>query len=87
MLSRRLPHGRIDPEKLTHHRDIAEGNAALRHSEWAGIHTDQQHLACTVTEAVEVACMGFPSVHQRVVNVGYGRAKRESVEVVGEALR
>ncbi len=80
MLAGRTLDGLFDRQPVTHHRDVAEGHAGLRHPEGAGIHADEKNLGSSSRVALDVALEALACVDERVVDVGDRQLEGQLVE-------
>lgn len=77
----------VDLHPVTDKRHTAERDARLGHAPRPGIHAEPKHFAGLLgSKPRKIGLVGFPSVGERVVDVGGGGAKRQSREGIAQAL-
>ena len=63
-------HRTAQPQKISHHGNVPEGNSGLRHAEWPRIHPKQQNLLGRLAKASEIRLVQFPGIVERAIDKG-----------------
>ena len=79
--------GRVDTQPVAHGGDLAEGHAALGHTERAGVHSKEYDTLGAGSVAGEIGGVRFPSVAERIVGVGDRQGEAEAVNGIAQGSR
>src|SRR5262249_1685626 len=81
VLSRRASDLTLYPHPISDHLHVAERDARLRHPEWPGVHTDEEHALRPLSPRLQVGLVRLSGVVERIVQVGHRRRETKARHV------
>ena len=82
----RAAHRGGDTHPQRNSRNLAKGNAGLRHAEGPRIHAQVQHILLPGTEFANIGLMPLPGVIKRVIGIGHRGGKLQGTHLAAQFL-